>query len=64
VHDAMKYRNAAENVFEMLRPFENELVELITTLQCDERVEMRSLCRNEKLAQNCECCAALLCIAQ
>jgi hypothetical protein len=33
MHDAMKYRNAAENVFEILRPFENELVELITTLQ-------------------------------
>jgi len=33
MQDALKYRNAAENVFEILRPFENELVELITTLQ-------------------------------
>jgi hypothetical protein len=60
----MKYRNAAENVFEMLRPFQNELVELIKMLKCDERVEMRSLCRNEKLAQKCGACAALPVVAQ
>jgi len=53
VHDAMKYRNAAENVFEMLRPFENELVELIKMLQCDERVEMRSMRKNVVLVQHC-----------
>jgi len=33
MHDALKYRNAAENVFEILRPFENELVVLIKALQ-------------------------------
>lgn len=59
MHDAMKYRNAAENVVEILRWFANELVVLITTLQYYLHVEMRSLWGNEDVAQNCGACATL-----
>lgn len=59
MHDAMKCRNAAENVVEILRRFANELVVLITTLQHHLHVEMRSLWGNEDVAQNCEACAEL-----